>query len=1193
MAPSDHELALPTNWDASRTQTTSSGLEHAFCHRSGTDLIPGQFAHRTGEPSLDLYCDNGTAAGAPQRDLLGSPIASPRWRWTPNEEETFSLLEECLADLSVQPTTPYTPANLLADKKCVSLGRFFTALEASADATRETNARLIFGQILRQWVGLHAFVARASVQEQEFQDVLGSGGQSAQDRLGTAVDMVERGGRVLLHRNVRRGFVEPAADTTVAFNRPDYRLVNRPQAHWTFNGAGSARGNDSERDFDLSMSGNLGTGQAVVVLPDTNGLCRTPSAISLPSASFSIAGYIGSNVPTRYTVFTTEPAGFWIELEPSPSPDTIIVRARDTAGGLALFHVPAVPGYYALVVDGSDTRLYRVTSNAVEEFTNFGGEVSWPQSAARVKLACDVPTGGGLTFDEVTVWGRPLQPQAVLTMGKRFFNTLGEPQFGTDTLPPLAPGDIDMGPSDEQAVSLAAHLIEAGSAHAQLLAAYIEAERGSMYEECYLGGTSAAQDRVLGRVGRGLRLISLLEGDAAWIARDGGGLPWYARYQAGLVELAGKRRKVIDALELVESCTNPLGISEDDLPLFVGNVDDAAEEFFASSRYLAGLAQTELDKATAEQGQARDAYWQQRLSEYQVEMSGLEKDERIRKLKLDYEGRLRGWCGRRPGGQELLPAFLDGTLTISSCFIRTEQSGCQNVGDGAIVDAPPECLKGELGARVLAIQAAAINADNASRAYDRAYDQFNAEGEYCARRQAHLEEDQSILTLHHEHMKKLRKKKRKAGFFGGLVSSIGKFAIGAVTENVPLVLEGFFGVGDTIIEDIKQGIASSEAEELDMYQQVVQARSAELDIMSCYHGADTYKFAIDAAHDVTKSTLQDIQEAGAGLMAAHDELAALVDEARGQIAVEQGLDRTPPSHHFWLDDHIEKYRRHLRYGRRLTYLAVRSLEYESQQSLGWRGLVLSARDPEPLLQVVTGIQQRNAPMQGEQGFVIGDASIILSLRDDILQLEDLAGNAAREPGDPPLSAEEAFGRFLRSPSARIYDRNGAYVGQGIRFVMEPAEWSQTTCAERTWKVATSVQMSNPIANPILLLLQENAFASQTCHEEERGDLTVARIRPNHNLLLDDETPASFEEPSQYTGMNVEGFPNRSEDQMRNLVDGLQGGFAGRGVYGNYILVFPSAAFTDPVLANVKDVLIRFDMVHVTNADFLQATDDDM
>ena len=424
------------------------GMERAYCYRA-EQPFPGLFAHKTGDPSLDLHCDDNTLAGAPQRTFPYANRAT-EVEVDENEAETFNLLEECLADLSVQPTLPYEPPNLLRDKECVSLGRFFTALEAGADTTRETNARLIFGQILRQWVGLHAFVARASVQEQEFQDVLGSGGQSAQDRLGNAVNMVERGGRVLLHRNVRRGFVEPAADTTVAFNRPDYRLVNRPQAHWTFNGAGSARGDDSEGDFDLNMSGSVVSGQAVVVLPGSNGTCRTTSAISLPTASFTIAGYIGASVPERYTIFKTVPEHFWIELEPSQNPDTIIVRARDIFGAEAQFAVPAVKGYYALVVEPQSpqrVRLYRVTSSTsstVEQFWGLG-EVSWPGDGARVELACDVPSGG-LTFDEVTVWARPLQPQAILNMGKRYFNAQGEPQSGADTLPPLVAGRHRHGP---------------------------------------------------------------------------------------------------------------------------------------------------------------------------------------------------------------------------------------------------------------------------------------------------------------------------------------------------------------------------------------------------------------------------------------------------------------------------------------------------------------------------------------------------------------------------------------------------------------------------------------------------------------------------------------------------------------------------------------------------------------------------
>jgi len=43
------------------------------------------------------------------------------------------------------------------------------------------------------------------------------------------------------------------------------------------------------------------------------------------------------------------------------------------------------------------------------------------------------------------------------------------------------------------------------------------------------------------------------------------------------------------------------------------------------------------------------------------------------------------------------------------------------------------------------------------------------------------------------------------------------------------------------------------------------------------------------------------------------------------------------------------------------------------------------------------------------------------------------------------------------------------------------------------------------------------------------------------------------------------------------------GLAGRGLYSNYVLLFPSLTWTDEQLAKVKDVLFRFDIVELTNA----------
>jgi hypothetical protein len=861
---------------------------------------------------------------------------------------------------------------------------------------------------------------------------------------------------------------------------------------------------------------------------------------------------------------------------------------KDNLGGLARFSIPLSSGYYAFVVEEGKYRIYRrPPAGGIETFSPsqlVNGGPKWGGNGP-VRMACDLPRNGvdapHLIYDEISFWSRPLPPETILAMANPYFDSSGVPVHSVVTKPPLGTGGIQQTAGDEQPAGLALHLLEAANAGAELLHAYVEAERGVMYEECYLDGTSTARDRVIGRVGRGLRLLSLLEGDAASL-NPHSSLPWYPRYAANQVELAGTRRKLLEVVRLAEACTNPLGITEDDLPLFHGVAVGSSERFFASSRFLTQRARQEIDAATAGLFLAQNAYWQQRLSQFQVTLSQTEKEERLRKLNLDYEGVLRRYCGTPAGNQKLLPSFLDGTMTPSNCFFKTELQGCQIDEDTPIADVPARCLRGDLGGQILAIQGAGIDVENATENLHRSLMRYDAEMDYCARRQAHHEQSDAILLAHQEHMERNRKQQRKVGLIRGIVDVVVKTGVAAATQDPKAALDAFLSNADLVTSVVEAGLQESAAEAEARYQLVVQMRSEELDLMACYHTADMHKFAFDDARDVIKGTLQDVTTANFGLENARNELAALIDEASGQIAVEGGIDRTPPHHHFWLDDHIDTYRRHLRYARRLTYLSLRSFEYESQQSIGLRGQVMTANHPDTLLEVVEEIEARNAPMQGEQGYVIGEGPVVLSLRDEILRLEDLANNSQREPGDPPITSEEAFRIFLRSPSARIYDRSGQYLGQGIRFEMRPGGWAQTSCAERTWRVTTSLQMVGTLNNAQMVLLQENAFASQDCHAAESA-LRLARIRPHHNLLLG-EFPVSYQPPSVYTPMNVDGLINRTRQEMENMVEGRHEGFAGRGLYGGYLLLFPSQQFPDSVLASLKDVLIRFDIVEVTNVD---------
>jgi hypothetical protein len=1161
--------------------TDLTGLERAYCFRRPSATDPASFGHNTTEPSRDLVC----ADGAPQ---VTFPFANRTLQVEVDPEsgaETFNLLDECLADLMVQPAGPATAANLLRDKPCVSLGRLFLALRANNGITPppEAGARAV-GNIVRQWLSLHAFVARTTVQEQEYDDALGEGGESSSERFGAAVDLMEKAWRVW-HQVRNQLITEPIADRT------EYRFSNRPALHWSFNHPIVDVAQDSEYDFDLSVTGDFPDVDLLVLSGEESAACFTADQVHLPDRGFTLMGWVGASFEGRYTIFQKLNLvdDFRIEVEwKRTSPSTVKVSAIGPAGRVD-FNIPAVAGYYAFVVEGVKFRIYRM-STTIQEYAptaTSGTLPGWGEPGV-VMLGCTLPTGGAEPpsggFDEISLWPRPLSREVLLDMSRSYIDSSGTPDFDGVGVPARGPDGIAAQAGDEQSTGVAAHIIDAASAHADLLVAYIEAERSAMYDACYLGGTTEARGRVAGRVGRALRLLYLAAGRARQLVPTGTPPAWHGRYLSSLEEFAGKRRKVIEALRSVDTCANPLGITEDDLPLFHGQAVGGSERFFASSRYLAGRAREEVDAANVLLSPARAAYQQQRLSAFQVALSAIEKSERLRRLKLDYESTLRRFCGPRAGGEPLLPGFLSGQLTPATCPFKVEEAGCQNLQGVSIDAVPAACLRGELGAQILAIQSAGIDARNAEKDHNRAIDRYNAEGEHCARRQAHHEESDAILTEHLAHVRELRAQRRAASMMGGFLKSMAGMVVNAAIQRPELAVGSWLDGMGMVLDQPAQDLAEAEQRAQERYQQVVQQRSQDLDLMECYHQADNYKFAIDAALDLIQSAEADVRATFLRLENAKEELAALVDEAAGQIAVEEGLDRTPPHHHYWVDDLIDQYQRRMGHARRLTYLALRAVEYESQQSLGLRGRVLTARHPARLQEVLADIEGRHSPMQGNQAFEVNERPVVLSLRDDILGLEDLAENESRAPGDPPRSPEQAFRLLLRSGSARIHDRNNQYLGQGIRFELRPAGWSALSCAERTWRVTVSVQMDDPeVSNAVLVFAQENAFASQICDPETPGLLEVARIRPHHNLLLGELSP-NFTTPSKYTEMNVQAHMNVPRQEFQRRLEGQHAAFAGRGLYGNYVLVFPSGTFPDAVLARVKDVLIRLDIVEASNVE---------
>lgn len=1186
------------------------GMERAMCFKDPAQTTAGFLSSSNGDPlfsggpanpALETGC---SAPGFPDSPQHIFPFANRTTAVTVNGEnsETFNLLDTCLEELAVVPPQahPFTLAALLQPRQCVSLARYMLATSAPTSTTTnypQVARRRLQNQLTRQWVTLHAMIARGAVQEGEYDEAVGGTlDQPMSTRLGQVVDVLEKGWRLVM-RPKRTDDAE-----LKAAQRPDYRDLGRPVTHWTFNQAlsGNVVVNDTEGRNPLRLTNSPNTALNYLALGQSpNMTCRTDNDIALPDRHFSLVAWLGvANTLNSYALFEKTSAFdiFRIRVYNSSSATrrievghyAILALGVVRLTGSATFDVPAEAGYYAFVEDGGKFRIHQLLRNPqtgapiVSERPPMSTLSPGPHwgSPGKVSIGCNVATQGIALVDEVSLWDRPLPIETVQAFAMTYIPPSGATNPAVDSLPPR---QLTLAASDEPAQGLAVTLVDGLAAHMELLSAYVGAERDAMFAECGAASVGPARTRVLDRVGRGLRFAAVIENDARDLVALAGttATPWLPRYTAAQRLLAGKRAEVVQQLDLATRCGNPLGITDEDLPLFHGTEVGESARFFASSRFLIAQARQQVDASTAELLLARSAWQQQRVSAFQNGvLAPAEKQERLRKIEQEYEGALRRLCGA-PATGTVLGAFRAGTMSSTNCFLKREQAGCGGAETSSIKAVPAQCLRGEMGEQVLQIQGAEIDLRNAENAYERAIGQYDAEMEYCTRREDFHEETQAIQQAHRDHMIKLREARQSAGLFGGFVKAMVGMAVGALAGQPTIAIGAWLdGVG-LIAGQPEQQAADNEQDAEAAHQLVMAARNQALDLMACFHGADNQKFAIDAARDVIDRAYLDTKGAVLRLENQQAEIRALVNQAIGDLDFEAQMVRVLPHHHFWLDDHIDAYRRHFRYAQRLTYLALRAFEYESQQSLGFDDEILSARVPGVLDEALLVLEQRTAPMQGEQGYVVGEFNPVMSVRDEILRL----GTAQAPPGFPQLDSIASLRAYLASDASKIYS-NGQYVGRGLRFALKPQPWAQFSCAERIWRITAALQVEGtPLNNVQLLLWQENSFGSQRCRAAERGELHVARIRPEHNLLVGEGgnfDGSSFVRPLRYTAMTVTGLGNRSREELQGMPEGLHSGFAGRGLYANYVLLFPSLQFPDAVLATVKDVLLRFDIVEVTD-----------
>lgn len=311
-----------------------------------------------------------------------------------------------------------------------------------------------------------------------------------------------------------------------------------------------------------------------------------------------------------------------------------------------------------------------------------------------------------------------------------------------------------------------------------------------------------------------------------------------------------------------------------------------------------------------------------------------------------------------------------------------------------------------------------------------------------------------------------------------------------------------------------------------------------------------------------------------------------LQEGLAVLKREQDSPLSTLSHPHWLDEKVERFKKELDWSRRLTFLAMRAVEYELQESLPFRAQILSAVHPDQLEDVVRSLKQEQASRTINRRRP-EEASIVLSLRDDVLHVLDRSGETA--PGERNWTPAQRFKGRLLDERYAVRNKKGEYLGQGVPFNLGVTGILETRCGERLWRATATVQgdgVSDSSPGTSVLLLKRNTFSSQYC-AGKGGDqeFQSGAIRPSAQLFRPG-AEINLSEADDYTAAQL--FPwfnvRRSDFYKTSYRDGASEELAGRGLYGDYVLLFPKQYLNEGgiELDRVEDVLLRLDYLSVDN-----------
>ncbi|MCA9555117.1 MAG: hypothetical protein KC933_34110, partial [Myxococcales bacterium] len=551
-------------------------------------------------------------------------------------------------------------------------------------------------------------------------------------------------------------------------------------------------------------------------------------------------------------------------------------------------------------------------------------------------------------------------------------------------------------------------------------------------------------------------------------------------------------------------------------------------------------------------------------------------------------------------------------------------SGACIVGTDPLDTAVDTCLRGTLAEMKQSERAARTAAEAARQRMNESVDRYDIAMRSCAILQEGQEAQAAAVEAHNATMQELADWKLAMDVTANAASATKDCASQANGASIGAVFTGGSAIGVACGAAAVEAAAKSVSDGLEYKMDQVQRKheatmmliQADTDLRICLNDAELYLAGTRSQSLEAAQAWQEYAVAALELRNAQATVAALHSEGRLALANEGA--RTVPllEHDLWLDEKVDRFHRVMRLARRMTYLAVRAVEYEFQYSSVERGNVIAATHPDVLESVLEGLKTQI--LTGGIGGSRPSQSppTVVSLRDHILQLGD---RTMAPEWSQNMSPTERFRALLTSTRFAVYDEDGEYRGQRIPFTVAPIGafelgndnlapiFSTFSCAERLWSVnigLPGVSREDGASFTNVILEQRNTFYSQRC--SSRGDedpFQVASVRPRRNLFADplvngdaalSLNASTFEYGDQTADFARARIAARAvgraelEGEGVNMVPGESEELATRALFGDYAIFFPAGeldGYGRPgglELQTLEDVLIRFSYVSVAN-----------